>query len=113
MEQFQGPFQSGLSMGTMMLHTFGRHVERLGQSMRISGGKVNSFMKETKSELKQKQKADKAQANADKKRGGFAMRQVLAAALRRGRKALGTKQQKKADKAQDKADKQSDRVAPQ
>ena len=41
--------------------------------------------KETKSELKQKQKADKAQANADKAE----------------RKALGTKQQKKADKAQD------------
>jgi hypothetical protein len=49
---------------------------------------------ETKSELKQQRKADKAQAKADKAE----------------RKALKTKEQKKADKAQDKANREADKV---
>jgi hypothetical protein len=51
---------------------------------------------ETKSELKQQHKADKAQAKADKAE----------------RKALKTKEQKKADKAQDKADREAAKVTP-
>ncbi len=51
----------------------------------------------TKSELKQQEKANKAQAKADKAE----------------RKALNTKQQKKADKAQDKADRAAGTVPPQ
>jgi hypothetical protein len=49
---------------------------------------------ETKAQLKQQHKADKAQAKADKAE----------------RKALNTKEQKKADKAQDKANKETDKA---
>jgi hypothetical protein len=50
---------------------------------------------ETRAQLKQQHKADKAQAKADKAR----------------RKALGTHEQKDADKAQDKADREANKAA--
>lgn len=50
---------------------------------------------QTKGQLKQQAKAEKAQAKADKSE----------------RKALKTKEQKKADKAQDKADREADKAA--
>lgn len=52
--------------------------------------------KETRAQLKQQAKTEKAQAKADKAQ----------------RKALNTKEQKKADKAQDKANHEAEKITP-